>query len=101
MTVDQLRSLGKDDLLNLFGLETRRTGSDYVLPALALLGAGVAIGVGVGLMIAPRSGKELREDITQRLQQNHDAPPVAYPQQPRATVVARTASHPDKAQDNT
>ena len=73
MNMDNIRNMDKDDLLNVFGLETRRTPVDYLVPALALFGVGVLVGTGVGLLVAPRPGKELRQDIAHRLQQAPDA----------------------------
>lgn len=63
----RLTNLDKDDLLQLLGVEERRDVADRVLPALALFGAGVLVGVGVGLMLAPKAGADLRDDLRQRL----------------------------------
>ena len=68
MKLDQIRSLDKDDLLGLLGLETRRTMVDYIVPGLVVLSVGVAVGAGIGLLLAPRPGKELREDLSKRIQ---------------------------------
>ena len=38
-----------------------------MLPALALFGAGVLLGVGLGMMLAPKPGRELRDDLRERL----------------------------------
>lgn len=73
MTLDKVKSLEKDDFLNLLGLETKRTNVDYLYPALALFGVGVLIGTGIGLLVAPKSGRELRQDIAHRIQQAPDA----------------------------
>jgi gas vesicle protein len=40
-----------------------------VLPALALLSAGAAIGAGVGLAFAPSSGRRLRKEFGDRFDQ--------------------------------
>lgn len=63
----RLADVDKDDVLDLIGLEERRTASDKLVPALALFGAGVLVGVGLGLMLAPKPGKELRADVKQKL----------------------------------
>ena len=68
MTLDNIKNLDRNDLLNALGLETRRTNADYLVPALALFGVGLVVGTGIGLLSAPRPGKELREDIAQRIQ---------------------------------
>ena len=68
-----LRKLDKDDLLNLIGLETRKDTTDYLLPALGAFTVGVLLGVGVGLMLAPKPGNELRTDLRNRFQSGQDA----------------------------
>lgn len=62
-----LPDLDKDDLLDLVGLESRRTTTDKLVPALALFGAGVLVGVGLGLMLAPKPGRELRGELKAKL----------------------------------
>ena len=63
----RLPDLDKDDLLDLVGLESRRSTGEKLVPALALFGAGVLVGVGLGLMLAPKPGNELRSDLKSRL----------------------------------
>lgn len=66
----QLQSLtdwDKDDLLDLVGLESRRTTADALVPALTAFSVGVLVGVGVGLLIAPKAGSELRSELRGRL----------------------------------
>jgi hypothetical protein len=62
-----LRNMDKDDLLNLVGLETRRTTADWLVPTLTAFSVGVLVGAGIGLMLAPKSGSELREDLRNRM----------------------------------
>jgi hypothetical protein len=89
MTIDQIKSLGKEDLLHLLGLETRRETSAYVGPALAVFSVGVLVGAGLGLMLAPRSGRALRHDISQQL---HHLPETMAGLPQRAATAARRAS---------
>lgn len=62
-----LPDVEKDDILELIGLEARRSQGEKMVPALALFGAGLLVGVGLGLMLAPKPGRELREDLKDRL----------------------------------
>jgi len=62
-----LRNMDKDDLLNMVGLETRRSTADAVVPTLTAFSVGVLVGVGIGLLLAPKPGSELREDLRNRL----------------------------------
>lgn len=63
----RLPDLDKDDLLDLVGLEARRSAGDKVVTSLAIFGAGVLVGVGLGLMLAPKPGRDLRSDLRQRI----------------------------------
>lgn len=73
MNIENLKNLEKDDFLNMLGLETKRKPVDYMVPALALFGVGVLVGTGIGLLVAPRPGRELRQDIAHRIQQAPEA----------------------------
>lgn len=58
-----LRSLDVDDALGWVGLSRRRS----IFGTVATFGAGCAVGVGVGLMMAPMSGKALRNLMYRKL----------------------------------
>jgi hypothetical protein len=73
MNVKDLKKLDKDDLLNLIGLETRRGPSDWIVPALSAFSVGLLVGAGVGLLLAPKTGTDLRSDLRNRLQGGQDA----------------------------
>jgi gas vesicle protein len=60
-----LKNLDKDTLLGALGLQTKSQTADFLLPALGLFGVGLLIGTGVGLLVAPRSGREMRRRIKQ------------------------------------
>ena len=46
-----------------FNRSTTTTATDSMLPALALFGAGLLVGASVALLVAPKSGDELRGDV--------------------------------------
>lgn len=54
-----LRALGVDDALGWVGLR-RRQSPFYPI---AIFGAGVAVGAGVGMLLAPKSGAQIRRSI--------------------------------------
>jgi len=72
-----LKNMDKDELLNLVGLETKHTIADAVVPTLTAFSVGVLVGVGIGLLLAPKPGSELRDDIKNRLARGEPAQPPA------------------------
>ena len=58
-----------DDVLEIMGLQRRHSAIGVILPALGLVAFGAAVGAGVGLMFAPSSGRRLRQDVSEKLDQ--------------------------------
>lgn len=58
-----LSRFDRDDLLETLGLERKPNTVEQVMPALAIFGAGVLVGVGLGMIFAPRAGSELRSEL--------------------------------------
>jgi hypothetical protein len=77
MNISDLKNISKDDILAALGLETRHTTGDNLASGLLMLGVGLAVGVGIGMLIAPKSGGELREDLSNQYRKTvgmaHDA----------------------------
>lgn len=69
MRIRRLLGYDIDDVLDLVGLQRRRSAIGAILPALGLVAFGAAVGAGVGLMFAPSSGRRLRQDMGERLDQ--------------------------------
>jgi gas vesicle protein len=67
VNLNTLKKMDKDDLLNLIGLETRRDTTEQFLPVLGAFAAGILVGAGLGLLLAPKPGNQLRDDLKQRL----------------------------------
>lgn len=56
----------QDDILSSLGFRTAPRSTeltDTILPALAVFGTGLLVGAGAALLLAPKSGRELRSDI--------------------------------------
>jgi len=67
MNLKDLRNLDKDDLLAMLGLETKSSTGAWLAGALGTFGVGLLVGAGLGLLMAPKPGRELREDLRDRL----------------------------------
>lgn len=63
----------RKEILSALGLEVRRRPTDYLIPAAGILGAGLVIGIGMGMILAPKSGRHLREDIGSRFNSSRHA----------------------------
>lgn len=59
-TIKQLTNYGVGDVLDLVGLERRRS---HFWEKVAFFGVGALAGAGVGILLAPQSGRETREKI--------------------------------------
>jgi hypothetical protein len=57
-----------DQILHSLGLRRMNEShlSETVLPALAIFGAGLLVGAAIALMTTPKSGRELRDDLSRR-----------------------------------
>jgi hypothetical protein len=69
MTMKKVVGYDMDDVLELVGLARRRPLINVILPTVGLIALGAAVGAGVGLMFAPSSGRRLRKDVGDRLDQ--------------------------------
>jgi hypothetical protein len=67
MKLNDIRNLSKDDVLAVLGLQTRSSALGTVFGSIGLIGLGMIIGASAALMMAPKSGRELREDLSTRL----------------------------------
>jgi hypothetical protein len=60
---DSVRGIGTEDILAALGLERRRSGTDVLVPTIAIFAAGALVGAGAALLMAPRSGREMRRQL--------------------------------------
>jgi hypothetical protein len=60
-------SMSRDDILGSLGLQTRRSPAGYLLPALGMFGVGLLAGAGLGMLFAPRTGREIRRELGTRV----------------------------------
>lgn len=57
----------KDELLARIGLQTLTPASSVLVPTISMFGVGVLVGAGVGLMLAPKPGNELRGELEDKV----------------------------------
>jgi hypothetical protein len=74
LSLRDLKRLDRDDLLELVGLQRAGT-NDWIAPALTALGVGLLVGAGLGLLLAPKPGVDLRQDLRERLREAKEALP--------------------------
>lgn len=67
MNLKDLRNLDREDILGMLGLETKSSTGAWMAGALGTFGVGLLVGAGIGLLLAPKPGRELREDLRDRL----------------------------------
>lgn len=68
MKWQDLRDMDKDDLLGYLGLQSKRTFTSELLGTLGTFGIGLLVGAGVALLLAPKPGRDLRQDIRSKIQ---------------------------------
>ena len=87
MTIEEiLQALpSKDDLVKAVGLQARSSGTGELLAALGIFGTGVVLGAGLALLLAPKSGRETRHDIAERVGELSEHLRVTVPEPAPAT----------------
>jgi hypothetical protein len=70
MKLQDIRNMDKDDYLGLLGLETKHSLTNRLLGTLGTFGIGLLVGAGVALLLAPKAGSELRQDLRAKLRRN-------------------------------
>lgn len=63
------KDFNREHLLDMVGLERRHSTAERVGGIIALVGAGVLVGLGLGVLFAPRTGKELRGELKERFEE--------------------------------
>jgi len=69
MTIQDLRNLDREEVLGWLGLELKDSTGARLAKTLGVLTAGVLAGGCIALLLAPKAGNELRDDLRERLRQ--------------------------------
>ena len=67
MKLSDISDLSKDDILSALGLSAKRSTSERWLESAGIFGVGLLLGAGAALLLAPKSGRGLREDLGDRM----------------------------------
>jgi len=67
MTINDLRNLDRDDVLKWLGLKRRSSAGAWLAGTLGLFAGGLLVGAGAALLMAPKPGRELREDLRTKI----------------------------------
>jgi hypothetical protein len=94
MTMKEAIGYDIDDILDLVGLQRRRMRARILLSAATLIALGAGIGACAGLLLAPSSGRRLRQDVGDRLDQIKER--VKGEAQKRGIPVNATPSAPQQ-----
>ena len=72
MNFKELRNLDRDDVLEMIGLQRKSSTAAWLAGTLGTFGIGILVGAGIGLLMAPKSGRELRENLRDRFRRMPD-----------------------------
>ena len=63
MNLKELRNLDKEDVLEMMGLQTKSSTAAVIGGTVGIFAVGLLVGAGLGLLLAPKAGRELRDDL--------------------------------------
>jgi hypothetical protein len=66
MKLGDFGNISKEDILAMLGLQRESTTTERWLERISSFGVGLLVGAGVSLLLAPKSGQELRQDLADR-----------------------------------
>jgi len=70
MKLRDITNMDKGDVLGMLGLEARRSHGSRMLTMLGTFGIGLLVGAGVALLLAPKTGRALRQDLRAKLRRD-------------------------------
>lgn len=70
MKMQDITKMDKNDALSMLGLEAKHSDTSGLLKMLGTFGIGLVVGAGVALLLAPKAGSELRQDLRSKLRRD-------------------------------
>jgi len=67
-----LQDIDRDDVLDLIGLQERRSAWTTTFGSIGIFALGCLVGAGIGLAFAPKSGEEFRTELGERMRKKAD-----------------------------
>lgn len=67
MNFRDIRDLSKDDILDAIGLQAKPSTGSWMFGTIGLFGLGLLVGAGMALMLTPKTGIELRQQLNQKI----------------------------------
>jgi hypothetical protein len=71
-TIKDMSNWSKKDVLSALGVEAKETAAESLMPMLGIFAAGLLTGIGAGLLLAPKSGSDMRSEIADRASSARD-----------------------------
>ena len=72
MKLQDIKDMTKGDVLSAIGLASKPSTGQWLAGTLSIWALGVVVGAAAALLLAPRSGRELRDDLTDRVKTLRD-----------------------------
>ena len=66
MKLQDIKDMSKEDALAAIGLSIKPSSGQWLASTLSIWALGVAVGAAAALLLAPRSGRELRDDLADK-----------------------------------
>jgi len=57
----------KEEIASAIGLEARASTTGDIITAFGIFGTGMILGAGLGLLLAPKAGHEIRHEIAEKV----------------------------------
>ena len=92
MKLQDITNMDKDDVLGMLGLEARRSSGTRMLTTLGTFGIGLLLGAAVAVLLAPKAGSELRQNLRAKLRRGDKREAVAADGSDRAAAGDATSS---------